>query len=49
MELVLTDSVEVPEPVIEVGVNVPVAPAGSPAKLSPTVPVNPFKAVTVAV
>jgi len=44
---VVTASVEVPEPVTEVGVKLPVAPLGKPIALSVTVPVNPFKAPTV--
>lgn len=46
--LVLTVRVDVPEPVTEVGLNVPVARRGSPLTLKLTVPVNPFKAFTVA-
>lgn len=42
-------SVDDPDPVIEAGVNEPVAPVGSPLTLSATVPVKPVPAVTVAV
>lgn len=42
-------SVEVPDPVTEVGLNVPAAPAGNPVTLSETAPLKPFTAVTVCV
>src|SRR5579875_548185 len=41
---VATVSVELPPALTDAGLNVPVAPAGSPLTLSPTVPVNPFTA-----
>jgi hypothetical protein len=44
-----TVRVEFPEPVTDVGLNWPVAPDGKPLTLRLTVPVNPFKAVTVVV
>jgi hypothetical protein len=46
---VFTVNVELPLPVIVVGLKVPVAPAGRPLTPSVTVPVNPLIAVTVAV
>jgi hypothetical protein len=46
-ELVETDRVEVPEPLTDGGLNVAVAPLGSPFTLRLTVPLNPFVAVTV--
>ena len=46
---VATDSVDVPAPAIEAGLNVPVAPAGNPVTLSATAPLNPFTAATVCV
>ena len=42
-------SVEVPEPVTEAGVKLPVAPAGNPLTLSVTLPLKPLSAPTVAV
>jgi hypothetical protein len=42
-------SVLVPEPATLVGLNVPVAPEGSPLRVRETVPVNPPVAVTVIV
>ena len=41
--------VELPEPVIEVGLKPAVVPVGKPLTLNDTVPVNPLTAVTVAV
>ena len=46
---VATVRVEVPEPLTDVGLNVPLARRGSPLMLKLTLPVNPFKAVTVTV
>lgn len=46
---VLTVTVEVPDPVMEVGLNEAVTPLGSPETLRGTLPVNPFRAVTVTV
>jgi len=46
---VLTVMVEVPAPVIVTGLNVAVAPAGSPVTLGVTVPLKPFSAVVVTV
>ena len=46
-ELVVTDIVELPEPVIDAGVNDAVAPAGNPETDSATEPAKPFTAVTV--
>lgn len=46
---VLTVTVEVPDPVMEVGLNEAVTPLGNPEMLSGTLPVNPFRAVTVTV
>src|SRR5260370_32685927 len=47
--LVETVSVEVPEPLTEVGLNVAVASVGKPLALRATLPLKPFTAVTVAV
>jgi hypothetical protein len=50
VELVVTLMALLPEPpVIEVGLNVAVAPVGSPLALKATLPVKPFAGVTVAV
>jgi len=46
---VVTVMVEEPEVVIEGGLKLAVAPAGSPLALKVTDPVNPFTALTVAV
>ena len=46
VDAVWTVSVEVPDPLTEVGLNVPVAPVGNPLKVNPTEPVNPPVAVT---
>lgn len=46
---VVTVKVEDPEVVTDVGLKVPVAPAGNPVTLKLTVPVNPPEGVTVAV
>jgi hypothetical protein len=46
---VLTVSVEDPEVVTVVGLNVPVAPVGSPLTENVTTPVNPPRAATVGV
>ena len=48
-DLTLTDMVEVPEPVTEVGLKVAVTRLGKPVTLRVTVPVNPFTAVMVTV
>ncbi len=42
-------TVEVPDPLTDVGLNVAVAPVGNPVALSATLPLNPFKAVMVPV
>ena len=47
--LVVTVSVEDPEPVTDGGLNATVVPAGLPVTLRDTLPVNPFSALTVAV
>jgi len=47
--LVVTVSVDDPEPFTEAGANAPPAPAGSPVRLNDTVPVKPPEGVTVAV
>jgi len=47
--LVDTLSVVWPDPLTDVGLKVPVAPAGSPVTLKATVPVKPVAGVTVAV
>lgn len=49
MEAVFTVSVEVPDPVTEVGLNVPVAPVGRPLTVNPTGALKPFTAVTEGV
>src|SRR5690349_15641244 len=41
-----TVRVDEPEPAMDAGLNLPVAPLGKPVTLSDTVPVNPFTAVT---
>jgi len=46
---VCTVKVALPEPVTEVGLNVPVAPLGKPLTLKPTAPVKPFSAPTFTV
>ncbi len=46
---VVTVSVEVPDPVTEVGLKVPVAPVGNPLTVKATAPLNPFTATTVCV
>ena len=46
---VWTVSVEVPAPVTDGGLNVPVAPVGKPFTVRATAPVNPFTAATVCV
>ena len=46
---VVTDIVEEPEPATEVGLNVALAPDGSPLAPKVTAPANPFTAVIVAV
>jgi hypothetical protein len=48
-DVVVTVRVEVPAPVIEVGLKVPVDPAGKEAMVKGTLPVNPLSAVTVTV
>ncbi len=47
MELVETDSVELPEPATEAGLKLPLAPLGNPLTLNVTVPVKPFTADTL--
>ena len=47
--LVLTVRVELPDPITVVGLNVPVAPAGSPFTPRFTTPLNPPPVVTVTV
>lgn len=47
--VVCTLSVELPEPVIDVGLNVHVVLAGQPVRVRFTVPLKPFTAVTVEV
>ena len=47
--LVCTVNVELPEPVIEVGFNEAVAPAGTPLTDKFTVLVNPFSATSLTV
>ena len=42
-------TVEVPDPVTDVGLNVAVAPMGNPLALSASLPLNPFNAVIVLV
>ena len=46
---VVTVSVEEPDPLIDVGLKLAVAPAGRPPALRPTVPLNPFCGVMVTV
>ena len=46
---VATVSVEEPEPVTDVGTNVPVAPVGNPLTVKLTAELNPFAPVTVGV
>ena len=46
---VVTVRVDVPDPVTEVGLNVPVAPVGNPVTVSATAALKPFTAVTVCV
>lgn len=47
--LVVTDMVDDPEPVTDVGLKVALAPAGNPLALKLTLPENPPDPVTVAV
>ena len=49
VELVVTVTVEDPEPAIELGLTLAAAPAGNPLTLNTTVSLNPLTAVTVAV
>ena len=49
VQLVVTVSVEVPDPVTVAGEKLYVAPLGSPLALSVTTPLNPFNAPIVAV
>lgn len=49
LEVVLTVSVDVPEPATEVGLNKAVAPEGNPLIVKVSVPVNPAPAVVVTV
>jgi hypothetical protein len=44
-----TLSVELPEPVTDVGLNVAVAPAGNPLAVKLTLPAKPFKAPALTV
>jgi len=44
---VLTDSVEDPEPVTELGLKLTVAPEGNPVMLNATFPLNPLEGVTL--
>ena len=44
-----TVRVDEPEPAMDVGLNLPVAPVGRPDTLNDTAPVNPFTAVTATV
>lgn len=46
---VVTLNVEAPDPLTEAGLNVPVAPVGSPLTLSATAPLKPFEPLTFAV
>jgi hypothetical protein len=46
---VVTVNMEEPEPLTEVGLKLLVAPEGSPLSVKPTLPLNPFNALTVAV
>src|SRR5438067_2425302 len=48
-ELVVTDKVEEPEVVTDIGLKLPVAPDGNPLALRFTLPVNPFNALIVVV
>src|SRR3982751_2622565 len=45
----VTVNVEVPEVVMEAGLKLPLAPAGNPLTLRPTLPLKPLSALTVAV
>ncbi len=45
----VTLTVDVPEPLTEVGLKLALAPAGKPIAEKATLPLNPFRAVTVAV
>ena len=47
--VVVTDMVDEPDPVTEVGLKLALAPAGNPLALSPTTPANPPEPVIVAV
>jgi hypothetical protein len=47
--LVLTEIVELPDPVTEVGLKLALAPVGRPLMLKATTPVNPPDAATVVV
>jgi len=47
--LVCTVSVELPEPVTDVGLNVAVAPVGNPLAVKLTLPAKPFKLPTFTV
>ena len=47
--LVLTDRVEEPEPLTEVGLKLALTPVGKPLTLKETTPVNPLDGVTVVV
>jgi hypothetical protein len=42
-------TVELPDPVTDVGLKLAVAPVGNPLALSATLPLNPFEAVIVPV
>jgi hypothetical protein len=47
--VVVTDKLDEPEPVTDVGLNTALAPAGKPLTVKPTLPVNPPDPVTVVV
>lgn len=47
--VVLTDNVDEPPPLIEVGLKLPLAPEGRPLTLSETLSLKPLRAVVVAV
>ena len=47
LRLVLTVSVDVPDPVIDAGLKLALVRRGNPLTLIPTVPVNPEPGVTV--
>jgi hypothetical protein len=49
VDLVVIFNVELPEPVTEVGLNLPVAPVGNPVTVKLTAELKPFVAPMVAV